>query len=280
MLSKFFKKDKGATPVAEGEGAEMGFLDHLDVLRKHLFKAAFAMVAVSIIVFLSKDFVFNDIIFAPKNADFPTYKFFCNLSEVTCFHPPDFKIMTIVMGEQFFVHIKVSIWLGFTFAFPYIFYQFWSFIKPGLYQGERKAARGLVLACSSLFVLGVLFGYYVISPFAITWLAGYSVGLDAVNSPSLDSYVNYLTMFTLPAGIMFELPVLIYFVAKIGLVSADFLSKYRRHAIIVILIVAAIITPPDVVTQLLIGTPVLILYEVGILVARRVNPTPKESQTS
>jgi sec-independent protein translocase protein TatC len=262
------------------EESEMGFLDHLEVLRWHIFRAVLAIVIAAIVVFLSKDFVFQDIIFAPKQPEFATYRFFCSLGEALCFKPPILDLKAIELGEQFFVHLKVSMWLGFTFAFPYVFWEFWRFIKPGLYPEERNSARGLVFVCSLLFVLGVLFGFYVISPFAITWLGGYSVGVDAVNMPSLASYVSYLTMFTIPAGLIFELPVLIYFLAKIGFITSDFLKAYRRHAIILILIVAAIITPPDVVTQMLIAIPVLFLYEIGILAAKRVEKNEKLKEKS
>jgi len=173
------------------------------------------------------------------------------------------------LGEQFFTHLKVSIWLGIIISFPYIFWEMWRFIKPGLYAKEQKAARGIVFVCSFLFLLGVLFGYYVISPFAITFLAGYSIATEVVSSPTLSSYVNYMTMFTVPTGIIFELPVVVYFLSRIGLVTPEFMKKYRRHAVIVILIFAAIITPPDVITQFLIGIPVFILYEISIHISRR-----------
>ncbi len=263
-MSKEIKKNETT------EETEMGFFEHLEILRWHILRAVASIMVMAIILFIAKDFVFQEVIFAPKHDDFLTYRFFCSISEATCLTPPELELRAIELGEQFFVHIKVAIWLGFTLAFPYVFWEFWRFVKPGLYPKEKKAARGLVFICSMLFVLGVLFGYYVVSPVAITWLGNYSVGVDTVNNPSLSSYVNYLTMFTIPSGIMFELPVLIYFLAKVGLVSSIFLRKYRKHAMIVVLILAALITPPDVVTQLLIGIPVIFLYEIGIMVCKRV----------
>ncbi len=248
---------------------EMTFLDHLEELRWHIVRAVAALLVFAITVFMFKTFVFEEIIFAPKHSDFWTYRFICSLSELMCFGPPEFDLITRELGEQFFVHIKVSMWLGFILASPYVFWEVWRFIRPGLYDTERRAASGLVLICSLLFLTGVLFGYFVISPFAITFLAGYQVGADAISSPTLASFVNYMTMFTLPVGFIFELPILVYFLARIGLLSAEFMKTYRRHAIIVILLLAAIITPPDVLTQFLIGIPIFILYEISIVIARR-----------
>lgn len=261
---------KETKPEAKAE-KEMSFLDHLEELRWHLVRSLVSVFIFGTLVFVFKEFVFDNIILAPKNADFTTYRFFCNLSEITCFQPPDFTIMPRELGEQFLTHLKVSIWLGIIISFPYIFWEIWRFVKPGLYKHEQKAARGIVFICSSLFLLGVLFGYYVISPFAVTFLAGYSISSEVISSPSLSSYVNNMTMFTVPTGIIFELPIVIYFLSRIGLVTPDIMKKYRRHAIIIILIFAAIITPPDIVTQFLIGLPVFFLYEASIHISRRAN---------
>ncbi len=250
---------------------EMSFLEHLEELRWHIIRSIISIVLFAIVVFALKDFVFNKIIFAPRYADFWTYRFFCWISETTCFSPPDFKLLPREVGEQFFTHLKVSFWLGLIASFPYIMWEIWRFIKPGLYKSEQKAARGMVLICSLLFFSGVLFGYVVISPFAITFLVGYSVGADVISSPTLASYVNYMTMFTIPVGLVFELPIVVYFLSRIGLLTPEYMKRYRKHAIIIILILAAIITPPDVVTQFLIGIPIFILYEISIVVSRRTN---------
>jgi len=247
----------------------MSFLDHLEELRWHLIRSIIAILVIAVVVFIAKDFVFS-IIFAPKNADFFTYNMFCQLSEATCFRPPEFDLITRDFGEQFFTHIKVSLWVSFMIAFPYLFWELWRFIKPGLYAKEIKAARGIVFNCSLLFILGVLFGYYVISPFAITWLSSYSVGSEATSSPTLSSYVNYMTMFTLPTGIVFELPIFVYFFSKLGLLTPELMKKYRKHAIIIILMLSALITPPDILTQFLIGIPLFVLYEISIGISRRI----------
>jgi len=238
-------------------------------LRWHLVRAALSVAVFTIIVFLLKEFIFDTIIFSPIHDEFPTYRMFCGISERLCFSPPKFDIIPREFGEKFFTHLKVSVWLGIIISFPYIIWEMWRFIKPGLYPNEKKAARGIVVICSLLFLMGISFGYFIISPFAITFLAGYSLSAnDVIASSSLASYVNYLTMFTFPTGIIFEMPVVIFFLSRVGIVSPAFLRKYRRHAIILILLIAAIFTPPEVITQVLIAIPVFILYEVSIWVSK------------
>ncbi len=254
---------------------EMSFLDHVEELRWHLVRAVLSIVIFGIAVFVAGDYIFENIILAPKEKSFATYQFICGLSESLCFYPPQFKLITRELGEQFFVHMKVAFFLGLIISFPYIFWEIWRFVKPGLYDEERKAARGIVFICSTLFMLGVLFGYYVIAPFAITFLASYNVGAES--APTLASYVSYMTMFTLPTGFVFELPIIVYFLSKVGLIGPQFLRTYRRHAIVIILLLAAIITPPDVITQFLIGIPLFILYEVSIVISARVAKKKEET---
>ncbi|MEM9919801.1 MAG: twin-arginine translocase subunit TatC [Bacteroidota bacterium] len=252
----------------EADQKEMSFLDHLEELRWHLVRSAISVIIFAIAVFAAGQIIFEKVILAPKEAWFITYQVICSISETLCFYPPEFDLMTVQLGEQFIVHLKVSVLLGLVVAFPYIFYEVWRFIRPGLYPNEQKAARGFVFICSFLFFLGVSFGYFIVSPFAVTFLAGYNVG--AVSSPSLASFVNYMTMFTIPTGVVFELPVVVYFLSRIGLLYPDFMKQYRRHAFVLILILSAIITPPDVVTQFLIGIPLYTLYELSIIICKRV----------
>lgn len=257
------------------EQGEMTFLEHLEELRWHIVRSLVAIVIVAIVVFVAKEIVFDYIIFAPKYDWFLPYQAICGLSELLglgdtmCLSPPDFDIIATKFGERFIVHIKVSVILGLIVAFPYVFYEFWKFIRPGLYEEEQKAARGVVFICSTLFLLGVCFGYFVISPFAVSFLAGYEIA-DVRSTTSLDSFVTYMTMFTLPAGLIFELPVVVYFFSKIGLVGPEFLRTYRKHAFIIILMMSAVITPPDVVTQFLISIPLYFLYEISIRISKRV----------
>ncbi|MEY4203317.1 MAG: hypothetical protein RL013_1020 [Bacteroidota bacterium] len=258
-------KDKG----------EMSFFDHISELRKHILRSAIAIFVLAIISFIYKDFVFNNIIFGPRRPDVPTYQALCwashqmGLGEAMCITPPKFDLITRQLGEVLMQILYVSFWFGVIGAFPYIFWEVWRFVSPGLHEHERRVVRGIVGICTFLFFLGIVFGYYVIAPFSISFLAGYTLeGLEV--APTLDSYVTYMTMFTIPTGLIFQMPVAAYFLARIGLIGAAFLREYRRHAIVVILIIAAIITPPDVVSQTLVAIPLLILYEISILVVARV----------
>lgn len=251
---------------------EMSFLEHLEELRWHIIRSLFSVVFFAVLVFVFKEFVFENIVFAHKKDSFPTYRFLCGIADFLCFSPPDFDIVPREFGEKFFTHLKVSFWLGITISIPYIFYELWRFIKPGLYTQEQKAARGMVTICSSLFLMGISFGFFVIAPFAIKFLAGYSLSVDNVmvnDATSLASYVNYLTMFTIPTGFVFEMPVIVFFLSRIGLLTPEFMRKYRKHSIVVILIFAAVITPPEVITQILIAIPVFVLYEISIFVSKR-----------
>lgn len=247
----------------------MSFLEHLEELRWHIIRSLIVITTVGIVFFLFHNLLFDLIIFGPTHADFPTYRLFCSISDSLCFSPPEFTKQAIGFGESFIISIKASFVLGFIVAFPFVFWEFWRFIRPGLYAKERKAARGIVFVCSLLFLTGVLFGYFVIAPFAVNFLMGYTIpGVE--NMPTVSSYITYMIMFTAPAGLVFELPVIVYFLSKAGLVTPEFMRKYRRHSFVIILVLAAIITPPDVVTQLLIGMPLYVLYEVSIIISARV----------
>jgi sec-independent protein translocase protein TatC len=255
---------------------EMSFLEHLEELRWHIIRSLAVIVAIGIVLFIFHDWLFEVIIFGPTHNDFWSYRVFCQLSnnlglgDAMCLEPPVFRKQAIGFGESFIVSIKVSFIAGFIAAFPFVFYEFWKFISPGLYPNERRATRGVVFICSLLFLAGVLFGYFIISPFAINFLGGYNIpGVE--NSPTLSSFINYMLMFTAPAGLIFELPIVVYFLSKVGLVTPEIMRTYRRHAIIGTLVLAAIITPPDVVTQFLIGIPLFVLYEISIFVSARVN---------
>ena len=250
----------------------MSFLEHLEALRWHLIRAIVSIIVFGVVVFVFQDWIFDHIVLAHSKREFFTYSFICGLSENLCFFPKPFEFEAIGLEEQFITSLKVAFLLGLVVAFPYIFWEIWRFVRPGLYDTERKAARGIVFICSSLFLIGVLFGYFVVAPFAVTFLSNYTVGSEVVVStvPRLSSYVNLLAMITLPAGLIFELPIVVYFLSKVGLIGPEFMRKYRKHAFVIILIVAAIFTPPDVITQFLIGVPLYLLYEASILISARV----------
>lgn len=258
-------KSKKESPPKRDE-AEMSFLDHLDVLRKHIIKSLIAIIAVGCVLFVIIQPVFDEVIFAHLTKDFVSYQLFCKYILI-CLEPPEISILTTEFAEEFFQALKVSFYGGLVVSFPYVFYQFWSFIKPGLYETEQKAARGVVFVCSFLFLLGAVFGYFILAPFAVNFLISYEVSEMVTSTVTLSSYVGYMTMFIIPTGVLFQLPILVYFLTKIGLLTPDFMRKYRKHAFVLILIVSAILTPPDIFTQILIGVPVYGMYEISIFVA-------------
>ncbi len=262
---------KQIVPKKTAKEKDMPFFDHLEELRWHLVRASLALITFAIIVFIFKEYVFTNIIFGIQDKSFLTYRFFCYMSPLTCIEPSELVIVPVQLGERFFTHLRVSFWLGFIMSFPYIFWEFWRFISPGMYDNERKAAKGIVFSCSILFLLGVIFGYYIIAPFGFKFLGGYSLSeTDLVSqTTSLSSFVGYLTNFTIPTGLVFQLPIVVYFLARVGLVTPELMKNYRRHAIIIIMLFSAVITPPDMVTQVLIGIPIFFLYELSIIICRR-----------
>ena len=258
------------------ENEEMSFLDHLEELRWHLIRSTIAVFIVGILAFIGKDFIFDTIIFGPKNSDFITYRFFCDISKMLgmdesfCTKELPFRIQSREMGGQFSAHIMTSIWAGFILAFPYILFEIWRFISPGLHENERKNSRGFILIASFLFFLGVAFGYYVISPLSINFLATYSVSKEVFNDIDLASYISTIRISVVSCGLIFELPIIIYFLTKIGLVTPEILKKYRKISLVVVLILAAVITPPDVTSQIIVAIPILILYEISIFISKAV----------
>lgn len=257
------------------EPKEMSFVDHLEELRWHLIRAVASIFIFSIIAFLAKSFVFHDIILAPARTDFLSYRVMCDLGnamgmEAFCIKELAFTIQSRQMSGQFSMHMLVSLVIGLACAFPYAFWEIWRFVSPGLYSQERKSSRGAVFFVSFLFILGLLFGYYVVSPISINFLAGYQVDPSIVNEFDLNSYVSTLTTLCLSCAVMFQMPVIVYFFTKAGLLTPEVMKLYRRHAVIVILVVGAIITPPDVISQLLISIPLMMLYEASIIVSRSI----------
>ena len=273
MFKKSKKLEKNL-PAKQAE-QEMSFLEHLEELRWHIIRSILSIFVIAVIVWFFKETV-TKIMYAPRYSDFVTHNLICSVLGSNC-DVPQFKIITRALGEEFLTHLRTSLWLGFILSFPYIFWEIWKFVKPGLYEHERKAARGIVAICSLLFFVGVLFGYFIMAPFAISFLAGYSFGETNDQTVMLSSYIGYMTMLTLPTGIIFELPILAYILGKIGIITSGFMKRFRRHAIVVIFIMAAIITPPDLMTQLLIAFPLMGLYECSISIVRRIEEKNAET---
>lgn len=254
----------------------MSFLEHLEVLRWHIVRSVIALGVFSIAAFIMKSYIFDYIILAPKDIDFITYRMFCELSHLLalgdklCFNQIPFDLINISMSGQFTMHIVVSIIAGIVITFPYLLFEMWTFIKPALHSSEKKYTRGVVFFGSLLFILGVLFGYYMIAPLSVQFLGSYQVSEAVSNKISLSSFITTLTTITLACGLIFQLPLLVYFLSKLGILTPAFMKKYRKHSIIASLVLSAIITPPDVSSQILVTFPLVLLYEVSIYVSGTV----------
>jgi len=266
---------------------EMSFLDHVEVLRWHLVRSTGAIFTFAIVAFVMKDFIFNTILFAPKEASFITYRFFCEVSKLfgtagLCITEIPFTFQSLAMAEQFSVHIWTSITVGFIIAFPFVIWEFWKFISPGLYEKERKGALSFIIISSLLFFIGVLFGYYLVTPLSVNFLGNYSVSDIVERNITLGSYISLVRSSSLASGLIFELPIVMYFLTKMGLITPEFLKRYRKHALVVVLILAAIITPPDIISQIIVGIPIMVLYEVSIFISKMVikNELKKEKQNA
>ncbi|MDG1572410.1 twin-arginine translocase subunit TatC [Robiginitalea sp. M366] len=270
---------------------EMSFLDHLEELRWHLIRSTMAVVIIGLVAFLMKDFIFDTIIFGPKKMDFPTYRLFCRIAtslgfeSAFCAEELPFTIQNRTMAGQFSAHIWTSIWAGFIIGFPYILWEIWRFISPGLYEKERRYSRGFILVASLLFFMGVLFGYYVVAPLSINFLGTYQVSKEVLNEIDISSFISTVRAAVVACGIMFELPIIIFFMTKVGLVTPEILRKYRKIALVIVLIVSAVITPPDVASQIIVAVPVLILYQASIHISsvvlkREAKAKAKHEQSS
>ncbi len=260
--------------VAE-EPKEMTFLEHLEELRWHLIRSAVAIVAFAIIVFLAKDFVWHNIILAPSRLDFWTYQMLCKAGELLqseglCISDLPFIIQSRKMTGQFTMHITTSVLIGLIVSFPYVFWEIWSFVSPGLHDNEKSNSRGAVFFVSLLFMIGVLFGYYIIAPLSINFLSHYNVDPSILNEFELTNYVSTVSMIVLSSAILFQLPMIVYVLTKAGIVTPEVMKKYRRHAVIAILILGALLTPPDPISQILIAIPLFGLYQISIFISAAV----------
>ncbi len=261
---------------------EQTFWEHLEELRWHLVRSIAAVIILAVIAFLSKDFIFNNIILAPKSSEFITNRMLCALgrflsnlwpvisASAFCISDFDLKIINIKLAGQFLTHFYISIFAGIIISVPYIIWEIWRFIKPALYDNEQQHTRGAVFWSSFLFLSGVLFSYYLIVPLAILFLGSYNVSDSVENQIALSSYISTVVTLSFAVGLVFELPIFVYFFTKVGLITPDFLRKNRRGMIVIVLILAAIITPADVFSQVLVAIPLVGLYEISILVSERI----------
>jgi len=265
---------------------EMSFIEHLDVLRGHLFKSAFAVAIGAIIVAVYNKFIFQRILMGPTKPDFPTYRVLCSISRhlglgnKLCLSPMDVKLQSNTVAGQFGVYFNSILIGGFIIAFPYVFWQFWKFTKPALTSKELSNTRGVIFWVSLLFFTGVAFGYFIITPYTISFFSHFSMDSSIQNLWTIASYFNLIVPLILGAGLAFQLPLVIYFLAKVGVVTAKYLRSIRKYAIITMLVLAGIITPPDMLSQIVCTVPLMILYEIGVWLCVKVEKQQKQEEAA
>ena len=264
--------------------SEMSFLDHLEELRWLLVRSTIAIIVMACVVYSFSGYVFDTIIFGPTNINFVTYRFFCDAShylgfaDSICITELPFTIQNTSMEGQVNVFVWTCITAGFILAFPFILWELWKFISPALYDKEKKNAKLFIFSASILFFLGVLFGYFVIVPMSINFVATFQISTVVKNEFNLDSYIGMIKTSVIASGLFFELPILIYFLTKLGLVTPNFLRTYRKYAVVIVLIIAAIVTPPDVVSQITVAIPMLLIYEASIFISVFVVKKEKKNE--
>jgi len=258
------------------EGDEMTFWEHLDVLRGTIWRSLLVAFLLSLVAFAFKEILFDTILLAPKSKDFITYRVLCKLGHMIsmpslCFEPSNFELINISLAGQFLAHMNISLVAGLILSLPYILWELWRFIKPGLTDKEIRASRGSVYTVFFLFVTGVLFSYFIVAPLMINFLGGYTISATVKNQVALTSYVSNITLLTLLMGLVFELPVLILLLTRIGILTPKMLKKYRKHTLVIILILAGVITPsPDVFSQLIVFIPLYGLFELSVVLSSRM----------
>jgi sec-independent protein translocase protein TatC len=265
---------KKQLPETSDNIGTMTFWSHLEALRGHLIRSGLAIFVFATAAFLAKDFLFDYVILAPKEPYFLTNRIFCMLAEnlnipALCINAVPVQIINIDMAGQFTTHILVSVVSGLIMAIPYVIWEIWRFIRPGLNPAEQAHSRYAVWVTTALFLTGVLFSYFLIVPLSVNFLGSYQVSDMVTNQIALRSYISILTTITLATGLLFEMPVFVYFLSKVGLLNPALMKKHRKLAFVIIIAVAAIITPPDVFSQIMVGLPLFVLYEISITISRR-----------
>jgi sec-independent protein translocase protein TatC len=256
------------------EQGNMPFLNHLEELRWRLVRAAVAILIVGTVIWFYQETIINVVFLSMAKKEFITFRIMCQFFGV-CITEIPIKFQSMTVSGQFSYALMMSFLGGIVVTFPYLFYQIWAFVKPGLKFKEKNLARGIVFYVSLLFFLGILFGYYIVAPLSIQFFGSYQMSSKIENIFTVNSYMSTILSTVFYCGLFFLLPVVTYLLTKIGLFDSAFLKKYRKHAIVIILILAAIITPPDVISQIIVSIPILILYEIGIVVSKRVEKQKK-----
>jgi sec-independent protein translocase protein TatC len=277
MAFTFFKRTPGQ--------AEMSFIEHLEALRWHIVRSVLAIVVLAIFAFLKIDWIFEHVIMGPLKQDFVSVVGLCNLSHflhlgnTLCLPAANVQLQTTAFGSQFISSITIAFVCGFIIAFPYVFWEFWRFVKPALSPKEIRSTRGSIFFVTFFFLLGISFGYFLLAPFTFSFLSNYKLGISGmlITRPTLDDYLDNLLDILIGSGIAFQLPLISYVLTHIGLITPNFLRTYRKYAYVAILFVAAIITPsPDWMSQTIVALPLIILYEVSIRISVRVEKNIKK----
>ncbi len=255
--------------IMENSEKDMTFLDHLEELRWRLVRSAIAIFVFAIVIWVFKSWVIDTLFLSMKSPDFITFKLLCDYLGI-CVTEINVEMQSITVTGQFSYAIMMCIMGAIVLAFPFIFYQIWAFIKPGLKQNEKSVAKGIVFYISLLFFLGITFGYFIVAPLCVQFFGNFSLSNEINNEFTVNSYMSTVLSTVFYAGLLFLLPVVSYLFTKLGIITPEFLKKYRKHAIVGILILSALITPPDLISQVIVGIPILLLYEAGILVSKRV----------
>ena len=264
------------------QSGEMSFWEHIDVLRKHIFRSAIAVVIGGVVIAIYNKFIIRNVLMGPTHPDFPTYAYLCKLGKTLgmgndlCLTNIKVKMQSNAVAGQFNVFLNIVLIGGLIAAFPYVFWQFWRFIKPALKKNELNKTRGVIFWVSALFFIGILFGYFVVAPYTIYFFANFSLDENIENFWTIASYFNTMMPLVLGSGLAFQLPLVLYFLAKIDVVSSSFLKKYRKHSILIITIVTSIITPPDILSTVICSIPLILLYEISILLCIRVERKKKK----
>ncbi|MEA3477436.1 MAG: twin-arginine translocase subunit TatC [Bacteroidota bacterium] len=265
------KKNKKPEPHQK----EMSFWEHLEELRWHIIRSVVAIIILGIVAFLNREIIFDEIILAPKDSDFITNRLLCQLADylsvsALCLDDLSLRVINLKMSGQFLTHMYISIIAGIIVGFPYLVWEIWSFIKPALKSREKKHSGGAVVVCSLLFLTGVLFSYFLIVPLTLHFLGTYQVSEFVKNQIALGSYISTVVSVSFAVGLVFELPVFVYFLTKVGIITPAFMKKNRKYMLIIILVLSAIITPPDIFSQVMVCIPLLLLYEFSIWISKRV----------
>lgn len=270
VVDKFLKKRQ-----SDSSNGEMAFVDHIEELRWHIIRSLLSVIIGAIVVFLNIEWIFDHIILGPAHSDFLSYRALCKLGKLIhvdaiCLDDLQIEFQNTQLSGQFMMSFSVSFMLGFIISFPYIFWEFWKFVKPALKPGELKHARGIVFWSSLLFFTGVLFAYYIVAPFTVNFFANYQLSPSFKNIITISSYYDSMSDLVLGIGLVFELPVIVYFLSRVGILTPALMRSKRNYAILIIFVLAAVITPPDWFSIWLVAIPLIILFEIGILISERV----------